>query len=285
MLHGKFPDLKLEYWRSTRDTIHGYAKLLGAIRSALTPRLRHWWHISLRVEPYGISTTKIPFGNTGFELYLDFTTHSLVIKATNGDLHPIPFANQSTTALGRQTHETLRKMGITPELNSVIPTDTKQDNNYDPKAAELFWQALLRIDAVFKRFKQQLNSSTSPVQLWPHHFDIAMVWYSGALVPGVDPNDEEAAEEQMNFGFSTGDETIPDPYFYITAYPLPKKLADTNLVVDARWHIQNWQGAILPYQTLIKSSSPDEKLFLFLENTQLAGQRLMTRGVPVHSKD
>lgn len=284
MLLEEFPDLKLESWRPTRDTIHGYARLLGAIRGALTPKQKHWWHISLRVEPYGITTTEIPFDKTGFELYLDFNSHSLVIRATNGDLHPIPFANQSTTTLGKQALELLGEMGIRSKLNSAIPVDKMQDNNYDRKAAVQFWQALLRIDAVFKRFKQHLNSATSPVQLWPHHFDTSMVWFTGELAPGVDPNDEEAAEEQMNFGFSTGDETIPDPYFYITAYPLPKKLADTNLVPDARWHTQNWQGAILPYQTLIKSSSPEEKLFQFLEKTHLAGQRLMTKHMPGGSK-
>jgi len=36
MLPGEFPDLKLEYWRPTRDTIHGYAKLLGAVRGAFS---------------------------------------------------------------------------------------------------------------------------------------------------------------------------------------------------------------------------------------------------------
>ena len=284
MLPGEFPDLKLEYWRPTRDTIHGYAKLLGAVRGALTPRQKHWWHISLRVEPYGITTTEIPFDKTGFELYLDFTGHSLVIRTRNGDSRPIPLENQSAAALGRQTLELLGKLGIRPELNNVIPSDAKQDNNYDPKAAERFWQALFRIDAIFKRFKQHLIPVTSPVQLWPHHFDIAMVWFTGELVPGVDLNDEEAAEKQMNFGFSTGDETIPDPYFYITAYPLPKKLVDTDLVPDARWHTQNWQGAILPYQALIKSGNPAEKLLQFLEKTHLAGQRLMTKRIPDGSK-
>lgn len=275
MYPDKFPDLQLDYWRSTRDTIHGYAKLLGAIRGALTPKQKHWWHISLRVEPYGITTTGISSNKNGFELYLDFTSHALVIKEMNGDLHPIPFANQSTAVLGKHVLIILEKMGIRPAINSSMSSDAMQNNKYDQKAAKQFWHALLRIDAIFKRFKQHLNSSTSPVQLWPHHFDIAMAWLTGRLVPGVDPKDEETAEEQMNFGFTTGDETIPEPYFYITAYPLPNKLPDTDLVTDARWHTENWQGAVLPYRLLIKSSNPEEKLYQFLFHTHLAGRQLM----------
>jgi len=33
--------------------------------------------------------------------------------------------------------------------------------------------------------------------------DVSMNWFSGRLVPDIDPADEESADEQLNFGFVT----------------------------------------------------------------------------------
>ena len=43
-----------------------------------------------------------------------------------------------------------------------------------------------------------------PVVLWPHHFGLAVLWFSGHPAPDQDPANAEYADEQMNFGFSTG---------------------------------------------------------------------------------
>ena len=245
-------------------------------RGALTPKQKHWWHVSLRVEADGLTTTVIPYEEKGFELLLDFTTHRLVIKTDGGKTQHIPLVNQSVATLGMKILVALGHEGIRPDIDNVIPDDTVP-RHYDSKAAEQYWQALSRIDSVLKRFKFHLDSDTSPVQLWPHHFDLAMVWFTGRLVPGIDPKDEESADEQMNFGFSTGDEVIPDPYFYIIAYPLPENFAITALPADAYWHTRDWQGAVLPYEALVKVNYPEEKLFDFLERIQAAGVRSMIK--------
>jgi hypothetical protein len=170
----------------------------------------------------------------------------------------------------------LGNMRIRPDIDSIIPVDTVQ-RHYDSKAAEHYWQALSRIDSVLKRFKRHLDSVTSPVQMWPHHFDLAMAWFTGRMVPGIDPKDEESADEQMNFGFSTGDENIPDPYFYITAYPRSENLTSTAMPADAIWHMRDWQGAVMPYEALVKVSNPEGKLFEFLKRIQAAGARSMLK--------
>mgnify|MGYP003429883492 CR=1 FL=1 len=81
MAQNGFPLLALADWRATRDTLHGYARVLGTIRGTLTPKQKHWWHISLRVTPGGITTTRIPNRETGFELRLELSTHGLVIHS------------------------------------------------------------------------------------------------------------------------------------------------------------------------------------------------------------
>jgi hypothetical protein len=44
---------------------------------------------------------------------------------------------------------------------------------------ERYWQALAQIDILLKQFRGELREETSPVQLWPHHFDLSLVWFSG----------------------------------------------------------------------------------------------------------
>jgi hypothetical protein len=274
MTQNGFPPLALADWRATRDTLHGYARVLGAIRGALTPKQKHWWHIGLRVAPNGLTTTEIPVGDSRFELRLDLTTHRLVIQADRARLSDIPLGGQSSAALGEQIVSTLEDLGIRPDLDNTRLGDAAPAH-YDRLAVERFWRALSRIDAALKRFRENFGTNASPVQLWPHHFDLAVVWFSGRRVPGTDPADEEASEEQMNFGFSTGDADISDPYFYVTAYPLPGPLVKTKLPPGADWHTQGWTGAVLPYAALTKMEQSEEKLLGFLQHVHGAGSLLM----------
>jgi hypothetical protein len=102
-----------------------------------------------------------------------------------------------------------------------------------------------------------------------------MLWLSGRKVPGVDPADEENADEQMNFGFSTGDESMPAPYFYITAYPWPAGIVEAPLPAEAVWYTKSWKGALLMYESLVGVEQPEEKLLAYLRAAYRAGSNLM----------
>lgn len=274
MTHDEFPPLALAGWRPSRDTLHRYAKVLGAIRGELTPKQKHWRHISLRVTQDGLSTTAIPSAAAGFELLLDFSAHRLTIDTERGQARHVPLAGQAAATLAGQILAALAEMDIPAEIDRGKLGDAAP-GEYDRAAVERCGHALRRIDEVFRRFKSRLGSGTSPVQFWPHHFDLAMSWFSGRLVPGVDPKDEEAAEEQMTFGFSTGDETIADPYFYITAYPPVAELAQIALPPGSSWNARHWQGAVMTYEFLTGVDRPEEKLLDFLARVQAAGAARM----------
>ena len=79
----------------------------------------------------------------------------------------------------------------------------------------------------------------------------------------------------MNFGFSPGDSGIPEPYFYITAYPLPDKLVGSPLQQGAYWHTEGWNGAVLLYKTLAASPHPESLFLEYLRTTQRHGAELM----------
>ena len=108
--------------------------------------------------------------------------------------------------------------------------------------------------------------------LWPHHFDLAMMWLPGEKIPGQDPADEEQSDKQMNFGFTFGDGGIAEPYFYITAYPLPEAFPGLTLPAGTRWHTEGFSGAVLLYRDLLNSADPEAYL-LDLWNTLLSAGR------------
>lgn len=274
VLEVTLPALSSPGWQPTRDTIHSYARVLGTVRRALTPKRRHWSHISLRMTSTGFTTTPILAGRMTLELVLDLTHHQLVLTTSRGVEWRQPVCGQSPARFGETLLGTLAYLGVQPEVDRSRFSDD-QIGAYDPRAAERLWQVFSQIDAVFRQFQGQLRGETSPVQLWPHHFDLALLWFSSRIVPGADPADEDSADEQMNFGFVTGDASVAEPYFYVTAYPLPDQLPGVALPEGTVWHSEGWQGAILTYASLLESTDPAKTLLAFLQELHRAGSRLM----------
>ncbi|MCB0165569.1 MAG: hypothetical protein KDI79_15165 [Anaerolineae bacterium] len=274
MLKNKFPPLSYEALLPSLKSLQNYAKLTGKVRRALTPRQKHWSHISLRATATGLTTGPIPAGSVTFELLLDFTIHQLVITTNRGERISRPLRGQSAAAFYEETLAALAGLGLTLDIDRTLFTDDTP-GAYNMTQVETYWQALSQVDAVLKQFKGELRQETSDVQLWPHHFDLAVLWFSGRLVPDTDPADEENADEQMNFGFAPGDAALPQPYFYITAYPMPAGLTDMALPSEGAWHTQAFTGALLLYETLVDADNPAEKLLTFLRSVQQAGASLM----------
>jgi hypothetical protein len=242
--------------------LHAYAQVAGAVRTAFSPAEKHWYHVSLRAAASGLTTTPVAVVAGTFEITLEFATSQWTLTTSDGSRWQIPLRGQSAAALFADTAALLARMGLRVRI------DQKQFRrrpypDYDAGAAARYGQVLSWVDAQFKRFKASELGETSPVQLWPHHFDMALLVFSGRKIPGEDPRDPEASDEQMNFGFVPGDEGIREAYFYATAYPNPKRRRPT-LPRGARWQTRGWDGAVLSYATLTASRDPQARLLEFL---------------------
>ena len=270
-----FQPLPLSTWRETRDTLAGYARLLRRIRQFNSPPQKHYWHISLRPTASGLNTTPIR-SSEGiiYELELDLTKHVLKVKTSTGERREVPLLGQSPKRFKEETLAVLANLGIHPaygerEFQEEMP------GTYDETAVSTYWNSLIEIDSILKEFRAGFLEETSPVQLWPHHFDLALLWFSGRKVPGQDPNNPDYADEQMNFGFSTGDEGISDPYFYATAYPTPDGWSGSSLPDGAYWTHEGWTGTVLPYQKVVEAQNGRQLLLDFLHASQRSGGKLM----------
>jgi len=264
-----FPALNLEEWQPTLASLQTYAKVVGKVRRALTPRQKHWWHVSLQVATTGLTTGIIPYEERVFDLTLDLASHKLIITTSDDEQWHKPLTGQSAKQFCEQTLNALNGMNITVEIDQSLFADDSP-NLYEPESVARYWQALHQINSIFTEFKGSLRQETGPVVLWPHHIDLAMLWFSGRLIPGQDPTNEEYSDEQVNFGFTPGDETIAQPYFYITAYPFPDGLIDTPLPEGAYWLTEGFTGAILPYKVLVTTPDPKQTLLTYLQTVQQA---------------
>ena len=269
-----FPDLSLDTWRGTRDTVHGYAKVLGKIRRAMAPPEKHWWHISLRATAAGLTTTPLPAGDRVVELILSFTDHRLHVVTNRGEHKEVLVTGQSSAVFCGSALDALAALGIAAPIDRDSFSDTNP-GEYDDSAMTRFWRVLPQIDVALKRLKSEHRRESSPVQIWPHHFDLAVLLLTGRQVPGTDPQDAESADEQMNFGFTTGDSSVPEPYFYATAYPPPDGFTATKLPEGAYWHTHGWTGAALRYEMLRSMRHPADRLLEFYRAARDAGFRLM----------
>jgi len=199
MANPPFPPLNLTAWQPTRDTLHLYSKLPGKIRGALTPFQSHWWHVSLHVDDVGLTTPPIPAPNgRTFRLTLSLTRHALLIALPNGDEHAIPLQNQSPASLCEQTLDVLERAGIRPKIDRTPFTDDTP-RPYHPPHAEAYRAALLSVHGLFQQFRATLPGERSPVQLWPHHFDLSLVWFSGREADV--PAGEEEARSRLASAF------------------------------------------------------------------------------------
>ena len=278
MIQTQLPKLTLNDWIETRDTLHKYSQMIGKLRELMSVPNPHWWHISLRISEKGLTTTPIAKnkntpGQT-FEVIFDLVNHHLVIESNFREVMRIKLSGQSLSALCEETCSLLTDLGVTAPIEKELFNDGKSQV-YDEEAATEYWYAIKEIDRVINVFRSDLSGETSPVQLWPHHFDISMSWFSGRLVPGKDPKDVDSSKEQIMFGFSTGDQTIPNAYFYVLPYPVHKELSKIELPADARWNAEGFQGGVMMYEAFSNAENPEEKLLRYFGTFQRAGAELM----------
>lgn len=267
----RFPELDTDVMRDARDALHAYARVLGGWLATIRTRRKHWWHTSLRPSLAGLTTGVVRAG-VDFELELDFVASQLRVrtmeKAVTEDL-----TGQSAARIASWLDETLAAIGVDP---SLAPGDEvrgdRQFVGYSPGYTSSLRDALASVAAALEDFRAGIREETSPIQVWPHHFDLSMVWLPGDKVPEQDPADEEHADKQMNFGFLFGDEGIDEPYFYVTAYPLPDALPKIELPAGTTWRSHGFNGAVLLYKDLLAMKDPAAYLQALWSTLLEAGQ-------------
>ena len=246
----------------TLNAVHAYSQVLGDWLGACLPRRKHWWQLTVRPSINGISTGLVQAG-INFELEIDLAQDRLLGRVTGGEDFSEPMGGRPAKELAERVQVFLLENGIDPEL---IPADkgrerdTQSTEHYSAEIAASLGTTLRSVNSALSVFRAGIREETSPIQIWPHHFDLAMLWLPGGKIPGQDPENENYSDEQLNFGFVPGDEGIGEPYFFITFYAQAERLAKTSLPVEAYFHTEAWNGIVMPYESFRKNPQAETVL-------------------------
>lgn len=283
-----FPEMPLDAWRPTKNTLHLYLQIVGKIRLAMHPRVNHWWHVPLYVSPRGLSTRTIPYKDGNFEIEFDFHDHALKMRTSSGGYEDFSLYDGLTVAdFYASVFANLAKLGIKPkiwampyEAPSKTPFAEDTENKfYDKKYVERFHQILVAVDDILQEFRGGFTGKSTPVHLFWHSFDLALTRFSGKPAKpreGAGMVEREAySHEVISFGFWFGDDNVPAPAFYSYTAPEPADLAEEPLSPPS----SSWQEArgshmaLLMYDDVRTVENPRDTVFKFLESAYQAGAK------------
>lgn len=257
----------------TLTTLHEHARVLGAVRRSLTPRRRHWSHVTLRLTAAGLTTTPIPVPAGAVDLTLDLLDQTTLLRSSDGRQESFRLQELSPVEHFDVLSQAFESFGAKPDPGGA--DFSEEVGSLDAGVARDYHQVLSRLDLTLKQFAGELRQEPSPVQLFPHHFDLATSWFSGRLVPGEDPGDEDASDEQLTFGFAPPDSAIARPYVYVTAYPKPAGWGEFELASPGQWHTEGFHAAVLHYDDLLELDDPEETILAFLRAVHRDAASLM----------
>lgn len=277
-----WPQLQVEEWSRTRDTLHMWMQIVGKIRMAQAPMVNHWWQVPLYVSPRGLTTSAMPHGDRMFDMEFDFVAHQLHVRCSSGRQRDIALEPKTVADFYRQTMDALADLDLNVtimprpvEVEVSVPfADDTENASYDPDCARRFWGQLVAADRVLQQFRARFIGKVSPVHFFWGAMDLACTRFSGRTAPphpGGAPNCadwvmvEGYSHELSSCGFWPGGSA--EGTFYAYAYPEPEGFAQHPVLPDAAYHDSAAGEFFLPYEAVRTSSDPDATLLDFLQTS------------------
>jgi hypothetical protein len=285
-----WPELRLEAWQDTYDTLQLWTQIVGKVRLAKAPMLNHWWQVPLYVTSRGLTTSPIPHeSGCCFQIDFDFIDHRLLIEVNDGRTENLPLGPRPVADFYRELMDRLKALGLgvriwtmPVEIPDPVPFQHDREHAaYDARYAHQFWRSLVAVDRVLKQFCSGFLGKASPVHFFWGSFDMAVTRFSGRLAPPhpgasnlADRVTREAySHEVSSCGFWPG-KGLGQPAFYSYAYPEPAGLPDASIGPGAAYYSRELHEFILPYDAVCRAAAPDQFVLEFLESTYAAAADL-----------
>jgi len=287
----QWPELPLEQWQDTYETVHLWSQIVGKVRLSQMPWVNHSWHVPLYVTARGLTTSLVPYGPRTFEIDLDFIDHRLQIAVSSGERCSFSLEPVSVAEFHGKLMRGLAELGIELRIWPIpveIPGpvqpfhENETQTSYDSAAVGRFWQALLQIHRVFTVFRARFIGKVSPVHFFWGAFDLAVTRFSGRTAPkhpGGAPHcadwvmQEAYSHEVSSAGFWPG-AGLGEAAFYAYAYPQPDGFREYPVRPQAAYYHQELGEFILPYEAVRTADEPDTALLEFLQSSYEAAADL-----------
>jgi hypothetical protein len=281
----QWPAIPFDDWCETRETLHRYAQIVGKIQLGLTPRVNHFWNVTLRVTAHGLATTALLYKDMTFDLELDLLHHELVIRTSAGPSRTVPLGDHSVADFYREVFASLDALGIhihvwdhPVELKSeAIPFHEDRTHAiYDREFAERFFHVLTSASRVLEEFRARFIGKCSGVGFYWGTFDLSVARYNGRRVPHAPTEPvverESYSHELSEAGFWPGDITHRSPAFFAFHYPQPPGFERAIVRPDGAAWDEAAHCFVLPYDGGVAA----EEILTFCQSTYETGANLAT---------
>jgi hypothetical protein len=213
-------------FNETKQFLQDIAKVIGKFQQSFLVPDKNYWHVGLEVRRHGFQTQGFILGGKPCRIVVDLKNGIISSSIESWNMGwTSPLQLQSDLEQWLHTIEQAKKIDHIQGLSKVSSIDQKE-------ALEIL-NLLSNAQKILGSLKLHLpTGSSSPLLLYPHHFDVACTWY---------PHEGQ----QYTIGMSLGDEHIREPYYYVTAYPETMSFASRTLQPPAVWHKQGFTGVVI----------------------------------------
>lgn len=236
-------------WTPTRDTLHAYSRVLGAILRAHAEPEPDWSHTSLVLDDDGLASRPFSTRRGDVRMRLDLRRQRFELDAPGGVVSISLDGGLSATELADEVERRGEALGVKLAPDPAYYANDRPTGYHSAKA-ENYLHALHDIARTFESVRQGFDGEVTGMQLWPHHFDLAFEWRGKDVTYQSKDGSEKSAQAIVAFGFSTGDDSHPGAYVYANPWPFDEELAGHELPGDASWYTEAWKGSIYPYAAL-----------------------------------
>jgi hypothetical protein len=293
-----WPPLTLDAWEPTYATLQLWTQVLGKTRLALCPMENHYWQAALYVSTRGLTTAPMPVRDGLLEIELDFVSHALIARTSDGALDTFSLIPMSVAEFFSRYMRVMRALDVPLHLYEApsevadrthFSQDTRH-HDYDADAAHRCWCILRDSDRVLKQYRGAFLGKSSPVHFWWGAFDLACTRFSGRrapLHPGGVPYladrivREAYSHECMSVGWwpgggagVVGDPPVREPAYYAYAYPEPRGFSTARIAAREAYYHPTMLEWILPYEVVRNSKEPDAVVRAFADSTYEAAATL-----------
>jgi hypothetical protein len=286
-----WPELPLEAWQETHETLHLWTQIVGKVRLKQCEWINHSWHATLYVTARGLTTSPVPYGDRTFQIEFDFHEQVLRIDTSDGRRSGFALEPQTVARFYGRVMAALEAVDVRVSIHrwpNEVATRVRFDLDEAPRAydgadALRYWRVLVQADRVFHVFRARFIGKASPVHYFWGAPDLAVTRFSGRTAPehpGGIPHLPDAvtreaySHEVSSAGFWAGGDSVPHAAFYSYAYPEPPGFADARVLPAAAFYARDLREFVLPYDAVRLSPSPDDTLLAFLESTYAAAADL-----------
>lgn len=280
--YATWPSLSYDKWKDTLDTLHLWTQIVGKIKLKQNSFLNQWWEIAFYQTSRGLTTGRVPYKNTSFDISFDFIAHKLNISTNTGKEESIFLKPQTVSSFYKEFMQALKKLGITIKINTLpseIPNAIpfEKDNkhkSYNKTYVEKWHQIILQTSFLLDSFRSNFRGKSSPVQFFWGSFDLNHTRFSGGKL--LDKKDwpkgykfMRYAENEENFscGFWPGDERFPQPAFYAYLYPAPKGCESITTGPLFSYFDTKLAECIFPYEQAQKAKNLEKEILNFFQTT------------------